>query len=591
MRTTKSNAELNQSEFPLPTSEKWKPNLVVSTVTVYIVAAVGMGIYEYLKSYLFPQITSAESHTVTICLCASAAALGSYRIFTLDEHRNSDRVRREHEDRVAAEERLLQAHHTLEEKVSARTLEIRHTNAFLRSVIDTAPNLIFVKDGQGRFTLANRALADLYGTTVDDIVGKTDADLNDNSEEVDYFERIDREIIDNQSDMFIPEERVTDSHGNVHWLQTVKRALINDDGTSNQLLGIATDITEVKETVRALRDAESQYRSIFENASEGIFQTTPEGNYLRVNPELARIYGYDSPEDLIVNLIKIDSSLYVDPTRREVFVRTVVQDRSVTGFVSQVRRKDGSIIWISENARAALDANGKVLYFEGTVVDINDRRLAEDRVNALNDMLVASLLELQQAYDATIEGWSHFLDLRDKETEGHSRRVTELTVKLAQAFDLGEQKISEMRRGALLHDIGKMGIPDAILLKPGSLTEDEWKIMKLHPVYANELLSAIKFLQPSLEIPLCHHERWDGAGYPQGLTGDDIPISARLFAVVDVFDALTSDRPYRDGWPVDKVLSHIQTGSGTHFDPEVVDVFMRVIQEYLPHRDELRSAA
>lgn len=185
--------------------------------------------------------------------------------------------------------------------------------------------------------------------------------------------------------------------------------------------------------------------------------------------------------------------------------------------------------------------------------------------------------ELSKAYDSTIEGWSHALDLRDKETEGHTRRVTELTLELARAFGLGESELVQVRRGALLHDIGKMGVPDRILLKEGPLTEDEWVIMRQHPIYAHEMLRTIQYLRPALDIPYCHHEKWDGTGYPRGLKGEEIPLVARIFAVIDVWDALTSDRPYRAAWSRKKTLAHIREGAGQHFDPHVVEVFVDLI--------------
>ena len=189
--------------------------------------------------------------------------------------------------------------------------------------------------------------------------------------------------------------------------------------------------------------------------------------------------------------------------------------------------------------------------------------------------------ELSQAYDSTIEGWSHALDLRDKETEGHTRRVTELTLELARVFGFSDAELIHVRRGALLHDIGKMGVPDKILLKAGVLTPEEWDIMRQHPVYAHELLLPINYLRPVLDIPYCHHEKWDGSGYPRGLKEEKIPLIARIFAVVDVWDALTSDRPYRAAWAPEKVLAHIQEGAGQHFDPHVLEIFVDFMKQNL----------
>ncbi len=188
-------------------------------------------------------------------------------------------------------------------------------------------------------------------------------------------------------------------------------------------------------------------------------------------------------------------------------------------------------------------------------------------------------MELTLAYDATIEGWSQAMDLRDKETEGHTRRVTELAIELARKLDLSPTLLVQMRRGALLHDIGKMGIPDRILLKSDKLTEDEWAIMKQHPSHAELLLSRIDYLRPAMEIPAYHHEKWDGSGYPNGLKGEQIPLSARIFAVVDVYDALTSDRPYRLAWTKEKALDYIREESGKHFDPNIANIFLKMIEK------------
>jgi PAS domain S-box-containing protein/putative nucleotidyltransferase with HDIG domain len=204
--------------------------------------------------------------------------------------------------------------------------------------------------------------------------------------------------------------------------------------------------------------------------------------------------------------------------------------------------------------------------------------LAVDNAS-LFESLQRTNIELSLAYETTLEGWSAALDLRDKETEGHTQRVTNLTLKLADAMGVSEKERVHIRRGALLHDIGKMGIPDRILLKPDVLTGEEWEIMRQHPVYAYNLLSKIEHLRPALDIPYCHHERWDGSGYPRGLKAEAIPLSARIFAVADVWDALCSDRPYRPAWSKEQALGYIKSLSGAHFDPKVVETFLRVINE------------
>jgi PAS domain S-box-containing protein/putative nucleotidyltransferase with HDIG domain len=190
-----------------------------------------------------------------------------------------------------------------------------------------------------------------------------------------------------------------------------------------------------------------------------------------------------------------------------------------------------------------------------------------------------SNIELLLAYNETIEGWSRAMDLRDKETEGHTRRVTELTLRLAKAMRVPDEEIVHIRRGALLHDIGKMGVPDNILQKPDVLTEEEWTMMRKHPRLAFDMLAPVKYLRRALDIPYCHHEKWDGTGYPRGLVGEQIPLAARIFTVVDVWDALRSNRPYRPAWSEEKVRSYIESLSGTHFDPHVVAQFIRLLDE------------
>ena len=209
----------------------------------------------------------------------------------------------------------------------------------------------------------------------------------------------------------------------------------------------------------------------------------------------------------------------------------------------------------------------------------------------LFDDLQRTNLDLLMAYDETIEGWSHALDLRDKETEGHSHRVTEITLRMARRYGVSEHDLVHIRRGALLHDIGKLGVPDNILLKDGPLGTAEWEIMRRHTQYAFEMLSPIAFLRPALEIPYCHHERWDGTGYPRGLQGEQIPLAARIFALADVWDALRSNRPYRKSWCVDQVRQFIQAEKGSHFDPNLVDLFLSIdISDLAPSTSKSNSA-
>ena len=249
--------------------------------------------------------------------------------------------------------------------------------------------------------------------------------------------------------------------------------------------------------------------------------------------------------------------------RRSLAVPLMVQKRVIGVITIMDRTREGA--FTTEEIRLVN------LFADQAAIAVENATLYRDLQN--------SNFELATAYDATIEGWSKALDLRDKETEGHTLRVTALTMEMAGLMDVDEDDLVHIRRGALLHDIGKMGVPDRILFKPDSLSEDEWEIMFQHPVFAHAMLSPIEFLRPALDIPYCHHEKWDGSGYPRKLIGEEIPLAARIFAVADVWDALTSDRPYRPAWTEPQALDYISRQSGKQFDPQVVEVFLQMIAE------------
>ncbi len=243
-------------------------------------------------------------------------------------------------------------------------------------------------------------------------------------------------------------------------------------------------------------------------------------------------------------------------------MQTVGQVSNMEGVF---KRKDDSA-WIGLVSARIIEVNNEPSII-AIIRDITERKRAEMELKRAHH-------DLAEAYDATIAGWSHVLDLRDKETEGHTQRVTEMTIRLARALEVPEDDIVHIRRGALLHDIGKMAIPDGILQKPGPLTDDEWKEMRQHPEFAYQMLYPIAYLRPALDIPYCHHEHWDGTGYPRGLKEFGIPLAARIFTIVDVWDALLSNRPYRKGCTEESVLEYLQKYAGTYFDPRLVEAFL-----------------
>lgn len=257
-------------------------------------------------------------------------------------------------------------------------------------------------------------------------------------------------------------------------------------------------------------------------------------------------------------------------------IQTIEKEGFISYFAVPIIARDKVYGVVTVFTREPLDVASEWIDYLQTLA--GQTAIAMDSAAMFEELKLANR-ELTEAYDATIEGWSKALEFRDRETGGHSQRVTDMTVKIAETMGMSSDEIAHLSRGAVLHDIGKMGIPDHILLKPGKLTEEEWEIMRTHPKIAYDLLSPIKFLERSLDIPYAHHEKWDGTGYPKGLKGTEIPLSARIFAVADVWDALRSDRPYKKAFPFEKALECIREGSGSHFDPEIVEIFFDLFEK------------
>ena len=321
---------------------------------------------------------------------------------------------------------------------------------------------------------------------------------------------------------------------------------------------------------KALLESESQFRLLAENASDMISRHTVDGVFLYISPACETILGY-KPEELVGN----QSFELIHPDDVPVITRLLQEysgDQRTTTISYRAKHKNQHFIWLETSARPITDRRtDAIIEFQATSRDITERKNAEKDLQDAHD-------NLREAYERTIEGWVRALDLRDRETEGHTQRVTELTLKVARRLGFSDEDLVHIRRGALLHDMGKMAIPDEILQKPGPLNAAEWEKMHRHPEYAREMLSPIAYLHAALDIPFSHHERWDGSGYPRGLKGTDIPLIARLFAVVDVWDALSTDRPYRKRLPRQEVISYLKEKSGHLFDPELIPVFLSVVE-------------
>jgi PAS domain S-box-containing protein len=316
---------------------------------------------------------------------------------------------------------------------------------------------------------------------------------------------------------------------------------------------------------RRLLEERAKFERLIELSPDGILLIDSEGIIQMANPTLIRMLRMPRGSSLMGRKIgSFAGILHYDDFLKFISKAFANPDgiyRTETRFV----RMDETEFPLEISAgHCALQSQPAVQLI---IRDITERKVAEEEIRRAHE-------ELTLACDTSLEGWSRALELRDRDTEGHSQRVTRMTALLARAMNVSAEELVHIRRGALLHDIGKMGIPDSILRKPGPLTEEEWVVMRKHPEYAYEMLAPIAYLRPALDIPYHHHERWDGTGYPCGLQGENIPLAARIFAVVDVWDALCSNRPYSSGWSTTAVRDHIQSLAGTHLDPKVVEIFM-----------------
>lgn len=348
------------------------------------------------------------------------------------------------------------------------------------------------------------------------------------------------------------------------------RALMSVGQVINSSLGLQRVLEEVMDSLISLMRAERGFLMLREPNGELVVRIARGLAHVNLDEEAFKVSGTVVRSVVESNAPVLTTNAQADPRFDGQMSVAAYQLRSILCVPLKLKEELIGVLYVDNRAHAGIFKEHNLAlisaFADQAAVAIDSARLFED--------LQESHRELEKAYQATLEGWVRALDLRDKETEGHTQRVTILTHRLARSMGVSDELLVHMTRGALLHDIGKMAIPDGILLKPGQLTEEERKLIQKHPVYAYEMLSPIDFLVPALDIPYCHHERWDGTGYPRGLKENEIPFAARIFPVIDVWDALTSDRPYRKAMPHNEVRSLIQADSGKHFDPLVVEAFM-----------------
>ena len=440
-------------------------------------------------------------------------------------------------------------------------------------VLENIADQIIVLDAQDRIIDINPAALKILGKTSAEVIGKSSdivfsqwADLVERFEGIHDLTTEVQTVLEKQPVHY--ELKISPIHDQRK--QFVGRVIVVHDITKRKTLEdgyrkLSEELElRVQERTEELRKSADRYRAVVENQTEFIVRWKPDGTRTFVNEAYCRYWGltYDQAlsSHVMSHLAKEDRH-----TVEEKISRLTSGAISSETEMHRVVRPDGSIGWQEWTDQAILDEFGQVVEFQSVGRDVTERKLGEEN--------------LVEAYETTLEGWAKALELRDKETEGHSRRVTETTLVVARAMGFDEEELIHIRRGAILHDIGKMAIPDEILRKPGPLTDSEREIVMHHPKVAYDLLVRIPHLKRALEIPYLHHEKWDGTGYLRGLKQEEIPLSARIFAIVDVWDALSSDRPYRKAWPKEKVAKYISAEAGKHFDPKVVTVFLQLLEQ------------
>ena len=435
-----------------------------------------------------------------------------------------------------------------------------------RSIFENAVEGMFQSTPDGQLITANPAMARIFGyATPEEMINQVHnigLQLYSNEKDRRTFQQLLKEhgIAGGFEAPFYRQD------GTVLWGTLNVRAVKDSDDNVFYYEGTLEDITPRKEAEEELKKSEEKYRNIFENAVMGIYQVTPNGQYLSANPVLSRIHGYNSPEEMIESVADI-TQLYVDPSRRAELKRIINEQGFVKGFEIIMRRKDGSLHWVSNTSRAVRDEHGTILYYEGTIEDITSRKSAEESVKQLKQTLLGTLHALSQS-----------IEIREPGITGHHKRVSNLGSAIARAMGLADDMAESIRIAGLVHDIGNMSVPSEILSKPGRLTEMEYNFVKLHPRSGYDILKETGLPYPVAEIVLQHHERMNGSGYPQGLKGKEMLLEARILAVADVVEAMVSPRPYRPARGIDAALEEIRKNKGTLYDAQVVDACLMLFK-------------
>lgn len=443
----------------------------------------------------------------------------------------------------------------LEQRVRERTDELRKSVEQYRAVVENQTEFIVRWKPDGTHTFVNDAYCRYFHLTREQAMFTNFLEWVLEEDRQIVKEKISR-LGAGSANVETSIHRVLKPDGGIGWQEWTAHVIQYTSGQVVEIQSVGRDVTARKQMEDDLKEGEERFSTLSAATFEAI-ALTEQGTIIDVNEQMLAMFGYTR-----IEVIGMNVSQLVAPESSEL-VRRRISARSEEPYEHIALKKDGRRFHVEVRPRA-MPYRGRPIRVTA-IRDITERKTAEEN--------------LTDAYQTTLEGWAKALELRDEETEGHSRRVTEMTLTLARAMGFTEEQLVDIHRGSILHDIGKMGVPDQILRKNGPLNEEERKIVQQHPDTAFNLLKEIAFLEKSLEIPYCHHEKWDGTGYPRGLKQEEIPIAARIFAVADVWDALSSDRPYREAWSKEKAVNYIKEESEKYFDPEVVRVFLQLFEK------------
>ncbi len=437
-----------------------------------------------------------------------------------------------------------------------------------RSIFENAVEGVFQSTPDGRLITVNPAMARIFGyPSGEDMLASVEnigRQIYTNAEDRRTFKKLleDHGIAGGFEARFFRKDHTT------LWGSLNVRAVKDKSGRVLFYEGTLEDITARKTAEEELKRSEEKYRNIFENAVMGIFQITPDGRYMSVNPALARIHGYASPEQMIASVADIAHQLYIDPTRRAQLKREIEERGSVNGFEIIMRKKDGSLNWVSISSHAVRDSKGKVLYYEGTLENITSRKVAEEELKQVKNVL-----------DGTLRALSLAVETREESIAGHHRRVCDLATAIARKMDLPADVIENVRMAALVHDVGKMAVPIEILGKTAPLTEMEYDFVKTHARRGYDMLKQAGLPYPLPEIVLQHHERVNGSGYPQGLKGREMLLEALVLAVADAVEAMISRRPYRQGHTLEAAIDELRTNQDVLYEANTVRACVELLTD------------